>query len=117
MPVPIRIPYGGGIGAVEHHSESPEAYFAHTAGLRVVSPSNPVDAYWMIQQAIASARSSRLLRAETSLLGQGRPRRIRQTVAAVQRASGTRGDGSNVGRLWPDGAYVLGGSRPPRPMA
>jgi 2-oxoisovalerate dehydrogenase E1 component beta subunit len=53
MPAVIRIPYGGGIGAVEHHSESPEAYFAHTAGLRVVSPSNPVDGYWMIQQAIA----------------------------------------------------------------
>src|SRR5580765_6628515 len=54
MPAVIRIPYGGGIGAVEHHSESPEAYFAHTAGLRVVTPSNPVDGYWMIQQAIAS---------------------------------------------------------------
>ena len=54
MPVVIRVPYGGGIGAVEHRSESPEAYFAHTAGLRVVSPSNPNDAYWMIQQAIAS---------------------------------------------------------------
>ena len=53
MPVTIRIPFGGGIGAVEHHSESPEAYFAHTAGLRVVTPSNPVDAYWMIQQAVA----------------------------------------------------------------
>ena len=54
MPVVIRIPYGGGIGAIEHHSESPEAYFAHTPGLRVISPSNPNDAYWMIQQAIAS---------------------------------------------------------------
>jgi pyruvate dehydrogenase E1 component beta subunit len=54
MPVVIRVPFGGGIGAVEHHSESPEAYFAHTAGLRVVSPSNPNDAYWMIQQAIKS---------------------------------------------------------------
>jgi 2-oxoisovalerate dehydrogenase E1 component beta subunit len=53
MPVTVRIPFGGGIGAVEHHSESPEAYFAHTAGLRVVTPSNPVDAYWMIQQSIA----------------------------------------------------------------
>ena len=52
MPIVIRIPYGGGIGAVEHHSESPEAYFAHTAGLRVVTPSNPVDGYWMVQQAI-----------------------------------------------------------------
>ena len=53
MPITIRIPFGGGIGAVEHHSESPEAYFAHTAGLKVVSCSNPSDAYWMIQQAIA----------------------------------------------------------------
>ena len=54
MPVVIRVPYGGGIGAVEHHSESPEAYFAHTPGLRVVSPASPNDAYWMIQQAIES---------------------------------------------------------------
>jgi len=54
MPVVIRIPCGGGIGAVEHHSESPEAYFAHTAGLKVVACSNPLDAYHMIQQAIAS---------------------------------------------------------------
>lgn len=54
FPVVIRIPYGGHIGAVEHHQESPEAYFAHTPGLRVVSPSTPNDAYWMIQDAIAS---------------------------------------------------------------
>ena len=54
VPIVIRIPYGGGIGAVEHHSESPEALFAHTAGLRVVACSNPVDGYWMIQQAIES---------------------------------------------------------------
>lgn len=53
MPIVVRIPYGGGIGAVEHHSESPEAYFVHTPGLRVVTPSNPEDAYWMVQQAIA----------------------------------------------------------------
>ena len=52
MPLVIRIPFGGGIGAVEHHSESNEAYFAHTAGLRVVAVSNPHDAHWMIQQAI-----------------------------------------------------------------
>ena len=53
LPVVIRIPYGGGIGAVEHHSESPESYFVHTAGLRVVSPATPEDAFWMIQQAVA----------------------------------------------------------------
>ncbi|WP_241249109.1 alpha-ketoacid dehydrogenase subunit beta [Agrococcus sp. KRD186] len=54
MPVVIRIPYGGHIGAVEHHQESPEAYFAHTAGLRVVSPSTANDAHWMLRQAIES---------------------------------------------------------------
>ena len=54
VPVTIRIPYGGHIGAVEHHSESPEALFAHTAGLRIVSPSNPQDAYDMIRAAAAS---------------------------------------------------------------
>jgi pyruvate dehydrogenase E1 component beta subunit len=54
MPIVIRIPFGGGIGAVEHHSESPEAQFAHTPGLKVVACSNPVDGYWMIQQAIES---------------------------------------------------------------
>jgi 2-oxoisovalerate dehydrogenase E1 component beta subunit len=53
LPVTVRIPFGGGIGAVEHHSESPEAYFTHTAGLRVVAPSNPVDAYHLVRQAIA----------------------------------------------------------------
>src|SRR6266446_6243225 len=52
LPVVIRIPFGGGIGAVEHHSESPEAYFAHTAGLRVVACAEPQDAYMMIQQAV-----------------------------------------------------------------
>jgi 2-oxoisovalerate dehydrogenase E1 component beta subunit len=54
LPITIRIPYGGGIGAVEHHSESPESYFAHTPGLKVVTCSNPLDAYTMIQQAVAS---------------------------------------------------------------
>jgi pyruvate dehydrogenase E1 component beta subunit len=54
LPIVIRIPCGGGIGAVEHHSESPEVFFAHTAGLRVVACSSPADAFMMIQQAIRS---------------------------------------------------------------
>lgn len=54
VPLTIRVPFGGGIGSPEHHSESPEAYFTHTSGLRVVSVSNPQDAYTVIQQAIAS---------------------------------------------------------------
>jgi 2-oxoisovalerate dehydrogenase E1 component beta subunit len=53
LPVTVRIPYGGGIGAVEHHSESPEAYWAHTAGLKVMTPGTPDDGYAMMREAIA----------------------------------------------------------------
>jgi len=55
LPVVIRMPVGGGIGAIEHHSESPEAYFAHTPGLRVLCPSNSQDAYDLLGQAIDSS--------------------------------------------------------------
>ncbi|MCR2785774.1 MULTISPECIES: alpha-ketoacid dehydrogenase subunit beta [unclassified Microbacterium] len=54
MPLTVRVPWAGGVGAAEHHSESPEAYFVHTSGLRVVAVSNPADAYLMLRQAIAS---------------------------------------------------------------
>jgi len=54
FPVVVGTLNGGHIGAVEHHQESPEAYFAHTAGLRVVSPATPHDAYWLMQDAIES---------------------------------------------------------------
>jgi 2-oxoisovalerate dehydrogenase E1 component beta subunit len=53
LPITIRIPVGGGIGSAEHHSDSPEAYFAHTPGLRVVSVADPQDAYDLLQDAIA----------------------------------------------------------------
>src|SRR5690606_16235596 len=52
LPVVVRIPFGGGIGAVEHHSESPEAYFAHTAGLKVVTPGTPADGYSLLRESI-----------------------------------------------------------------
>lgn len=54
MPVTVRIPSFGGIGAVEHHSESTETYWLHTAGLKVVTPSTPSDAYWLLRHAIAA---------------------------------------------------------------
>jgi pyruvate dehydrogenase E1 component beta subunit len=54
MPVVCRIPYGGAIGAVEHHSESPEAIYGHTAGLKVVTPSSAADAYSLLRQSITS---------------------------------------------------------------
>src|ERR1700760_802153 len=52
LPVVIRIPYGGGIGGVEHHCDSSEAYYAHTPGLRVVTPATPGDAYALLPPAI-----------------------------------------------------------------
>ena len=54
LPITVRIPFGGGIGAVEHHSESPEVLFVHTSGLRVVSCGDPADGYALIQQSISS---------------------------------------------------------------
>src|SRR6478752_2269889 len=54
LPLVIRIPYAGGIGGVEHHSDSSEAYYAHTPGLTVVTPATPQDAYGMLRAAIAS---------------------------------------------------------------
>ncbi len=54
LPVVIRIPYGGGIGGVEHHSDSSEAYFVHTPGLRVVTPGTSGDAYHLLRAAVDS---------------------------------------------------------------
>ncbi len=54
LPITVRIPYGGGIGAVEHHSESPESYWLHTPGLKVVTPATPSDAYWLLRRSIDS---------------------------------------------------------------
>src|SRR4029077_1697247 len=53
IPLVIRIPFAGGIGAAEHHSDSPETYYAHTAGLKVVVPSTPLDAYHLLRASIA----------------------------------------------------------------
>ncbi len=86
MPITIRVPYGGGIGAIEHHSESPEGYFAATAGLRVVTCSTAADAHTMIQQAIASDDPGAVLRTQAPVLGEGadrrRPRRVHCTRPA-----------------------------------
>ena len=71
LPVVIRIPYGGGVGGVEHHSDSSEAYYAHTAGLRVVTPGTPGDAYTLLRLAIESPGSGCFPGAEAPLLGPG----------------------------------------------
>ncbi len=112
FPVVIRVPYGGHIGAVEHHQESPEAYFAHTPGLRVVSPATPHDAYWMIQEAIASERPGDVLRAEEPLLAEGRRRlpseRPRRCTPAASCAP------APMSRCVGHGAMVACCCRPPR---
>ena len=105
VPLTLRVPFGGAIGSVEHHSESPEAYFAHTAGLRVVSPSNPQDAYSMIRMAIESDDPVHLLRAEAPLLDEGRGRsRARRAAArqgAASRGSARMSRSSRTGRWSP----------------
>ena len=53
MPITIRIPSFGGIRGKEHHGESPETYYVHTAGLKVVTPSTALDAYRLLRLAIA----------------------------------------------------------------
>ena len=53
LPVVIRVPYGGGIGGVEHHCDSSESYYVHTPGLRVVAPATPSDAYRLLRQSIS----------------------------------------------------------------
>ena len=79
LPVVIRIPYGGGIGAVEHHSESPEALFAHVAGLKVVSPVERVRRLLDDAAGHPERRPGDLLRAEAALLGQGRGQHARRS--------------------------------------
>ena len=71
MPITIRIPWAGGVGAAEHHSESPEAYFVHTSGLRVVAVSNPQDALHHAPPGDRVERSRRVLRAQAAVPHKG----------------------------------------------
>ena len=93
LPVVIRIPFGGGIGAVEHHSESPEAYFAHTAGLRVVVAAQPGRRVLDDPAGHRLRRPGHLLRAEAPVLGQGRARPGGDPRSAVRGAGRPAGHG------------------------
>lgn len=55
LPITVRIPYGGGVGGVEHHADSSESYYAHTPGFKVFTPATVDDAYLMLRQAIRSS--------------------------------------------------------------
>ncbi|MDR2374640.1 MAG: alpha-ketoacid dehydrogenase subunit beta [Bifidobacteriaceae bacterium] len=112
VPVTIRIPYGGRIGAVEHHSESPEALFAHTAGLRVVSPSNAQDAYDMTRAAIACPDPVIIFEPKSLYWSKG------ELVAGAERARD--GDTLNQARLArrrPGAAVTLAAYGPSVPQA
>src|ERR1700745_3863073 len=100
LPVTIRIPFGGGIGAVEHHSESPEVLFAHTAGLRVVACSDAADAFTMIQQSVSSDDPVIFFE----------PKRRYWDKAEVDTAAGGGGRGPrrDPARLRPAGAHLPG---------
>lgn len=89
-PLVIRIPYGGGIGAAEHHSESAEAIYAHTPGLKVVVPSRPHDAKGLLLAAVEDPdpviflEPIRLYRSVKEDVGEG-PIRVAIGSAAVER--------------------------------
>jgi pyruvate dehydrogenase E1 component beta subunit len=97
IPVTIRIPAFGDIKGKEHHGESPETYYAHTAGLKVVVPSSPLDAYTLLRHAIADpdpvivlepkarywAKEDGELSADGAAIGQGRVLRDGDDVAIV----------------------------------
>ncbi|MFP5333178.1 MAG: alpha-ketoacid dehydrogenase subunit beta [Acidimicrobiia bacterium] len=89
-PLVIRIPYGGGIGAAEHHSESAEAIYAHTPGLKVVVPSRPHDAKGLLLSAVEDPdpviflEPIRLYRSVKEDVGEG-PIRVTIGSAAVER--------------------------------
>ena len=130
MSLVIRIPYGGNIGAIEQHSESPETYYAHTAGLKVVSPSNPADAYALLRAAIADPdpviflepKARYWMRQELTLplapdstrTGKRRARRDRRDN---HRLWANRGGGAGGGRDGGRGGHLARSARPAQPLA
>ena len=120
MRIVIRVPNGGGIGAVEHHSESPEAYFAHTPGLRIVTPSTPADAFTMLRQAIAHPDPVLFLEPKRRYWEKGEVdtdapgRAARRAVPGPGRAAGPRRDAARPGGRWCGSASMR---RRPTPIA
>jgi pyruvate dehydrogenase E1 component beta subunit len=93
LPLVIRIPYGGGIGGVEHHCDSSEAYYAHTPGLTVVSPATPQDAYALLRAAIRHPDPVVFLEPKKLYWAKGEV--DRSVTAEIGRAAVAR-DGSDV---------------------
>ena len=123
LPVVIRVPYAGGIGAIEHHSESPEVLFAHTAGLRVCTPATPQDGYDIIQQAIASPDPVLFFEPKARYWDKGEVSRERVAAqldapdgallatAEMATRESLRGRRRHLGGVRPDGAARFAGGR------
>ena len=114
LPIVIRIPYAGGIGGVEHHCDSSEAYYAHTPGLKVVTPATVEDAYSLLREAIADPDPVIFLEPKRLLLVQGRGRAAR---SAARRSAPPRcGARVATSRSSPTGRPSRSPSRPPKPQ-
>ena len=112
MPVVVRIPFGGGIGAVEHHSESPEALFAHVPGLKVVACSNAGRRLLHDPAGHRLRRPGDLLRAEAAVLGEGRGGPDAEPPPLFSSRVLRTGLHADPGRLRPGGAHLPGGGQP-----
>ena len=103
MPITIRIPSFGGIKGKEHHGESPETYYAHTAGLKVVVPSSALDGYTLLRHAIADPDPVIVLEPKAQLLGEGRRRPHRRRPGHRHRPAPSRRRRRDAGVLRLDG--------------
>src|SRR5881396_1309005 len=117
MPITIRIPFGGHIGAVEHHSESPEAYFTHTAGLKVVAPATPGDAYGLLRSAIADPDPVIFFEPGARGADRQRPGGTRRIGCNDHRLRADRQPGAGCGRGCRKGEHLARGHRPAQPLA
>ena len=115
LPMVIRVPFGGGIGGVEHHCDSSEAYYAHTPGLRVVTPGTPADAYRLLRAGDRLPRPGGLPRAEAALLVQGDGRADRRTGRRHRTGPSCGGRARDVTLIAYGGDRSPPRSRPPTP--
>ena len=111
LPLVIRVPYAGGIGGVEHHCDSSEAYYAHTPGLKVVTPATVEDAYSLLREAIADPDPVIFMEPKRLYWKQGRGRAARQRGAVRDRSGAARGPRRHAGGLRPERARRARGGR------
>ena len=112
MPITIRIPAFGGIKGKEHHGESPETYYAHTAGLKVVVPSSALDAYRLLRQAIADPDPVVVLEPKARYWSKETGELVRRRARASARAGSSAA--ATTSRSWRTARWSAARSMPPR---